>query len=70
MTICDNCIHDTVCGEEGHQEAALKHCAYCKAVVLQTWIEDEKGFYCCPICTHMEGKRRKFCSQCGSQFML
>ena len=26
-TICDNCIHDDVCGMEGHLEPALKFCA-------------------------------------------
>lgn len=25
-TICDNCIHDEVCGMEGHLEPALKFC--------------------------------------------
>ena len=25
-TICDNCIHDDVCGMEGHLEPALKYC--------------------------------------------
>ena len=25
-TICNNCIHDDVCGMEGHLEPALKYC--------------------------------------------
>ena len=25
-TMCDNCIHDDVCGMEGHLEPALKFC--------------------------------------------
>ena len=28
MTICDNCIHDCVCGEEGHLDEALTFCAH------------------------------------------
>ena len=27
MTICDNCIHDEVCGLEGHLDEALTFCA-------------------------------------------
>lgn len=27
-TLCDNCIHDTVCGEEGHLDPAMTFCAY------------------------------------------
>lgn len=25
--ICENCIHDTVCGEEGHLDPAMTFCA-------------------------------------------
>ena len=28
MTICDNCIHDDVCGLEGHLDEALTFCAH------------------------------------------
>ena len=27
MTICDNCIHDDVCGIEGHLDEAMIFCA-------------------------------------------
>lgn len=27
MTICDNCIHDNVCGLEGHLDEAMTFCA-------------------------------------------
>ena len=27
MTICDNCIHDDVCGKEGHLDEAMIFCA-------------------------------------------
>jgi hypothetical protein len=27
-SICDNCIHDKVCGEKGHRNPAMKVCAH------------------------------------------
>lgn len=27
-TICDNCIHDEICGLEGHLEPAMTYCAW------------------------------------------
>ena len=33
-TICDDCIHDVVCGDEGHLDPALIRCAEKKPVSL------------------------------------
>ena len=41
MTICDNCIHDYVCGKEGHLDEALIFCA--DAQPVDRWISvDER----------------------------
>lgn len=32
------------------------------------WIEDVPGLYRCPYCGHTEGKRRKYCCDCGVEF--
>jgi hypothetical protein len=26
--ICDDCIHDDVCGEEGHRDGGMTHCRH------------------------------------------
>jgi hypothetical protein len=49
MTICDNCIHDDVCGKEGHLDEAMIFCA--DAQPVKRWISvddrlpEEIGYY-------------------------
>ena len=38
MTICDNCIHDNVCGLEGHLEEAMTFCVHRVSDVTQQYI--------------------------------
>ena len=38
MTICDNCIHDDVCGIEGHLDEAMIFCANKVSDVTQHYI--------------------------------
>ena len=60
MAICDNCIHDEVCGLEGHLDEALTFCAN-KVVDVQPvkrgrWEEREgyggwgDTYYRCSVC--------------------
>ena len=73
MAICDNCIHDEVCGLEGHLDEALTFCANKVADVqpvkrelvkivdsdfmTQGYLIIEK-FYSCPRCGETFGNVR------------
>ena len=73
MAICDNCIHDEVCGLEGHLDEALTFCANKVADVqpvkrelvkivdsdfmTQGYLTIEK-FYSCPRCGETFGNVR------------
>lgn len=62
-TICDNCIHDGVCGLEGHLDEALTFCANKSTGVLVKrgkWIDDDtqpkiigiNATQICSVCRH------------------
>lgn len=60
MTICDNCIHDDVCGIEGHLDEAMIFCADVQPVIHAHWIcGEEKGF--------RTYNPLWYCSNCGGQ---
>ena len=67
--LCENCLHKDVCGDEGYYNEALVTCASYIANNC-VWIEDAPGIYRCPNCGHTEGKKRNFCCDCGSKFMV
>lgn len=52
--ICDNCIHDSVCGLEGHLDDALTFCAdkvtNAQPIRRGRWIEDDNCFHHCSEC--------------------
>ena len=60
-TICDNCIHDDVCGLEGHLEPALKYCGWKSEKRPQgEWVicnQDIDGIHKieCPFCKYAKG---------------
>ena len=54
MTICDNCIHDCVCGCEGHLDEAMTFCA--DRVATPAYNEAVKELWNC---------RNELCLRCG-----
>lgn len=60
-TICDNCIHDEVCGLEGHLEPAMTYCDWKEEKRLKgEWIicnQDLEGIHKiqCPFCNYYKG---------------
>lgn len=53
MTICDNCIHDNVCGLEGHLDEAMTFCADVQPVRRGRWIHfNDDGIIFCSECKH------------------
>ena len=67
--LCENCLHKEVCNDEGYYNDALVKCAD-HITTNCSWIEDAPGIYRCPICGHTEGKKRNFCCDCGSKFIV
>ena len=66
--LCDDCIHNEVCGEEGNHDPALVTCAEFKSGMLLKWVKDSTGKYICPNCNHVEFKPKRFCADCGRPF--
>ena len=77
MTICDNCIHDDVCGKEGHLDEAMIFCADkvsdVQPVKRGRWMWDEKptfgnpyGSYICSECGEMSVFKENYCCGCGA----
>ena len=73
MTICDNCIHNEVCGQEGHLEEALTFCINRKTadsfVKQAKWEICSDGYY--PYCSECKtepesGKMTDYCPHCGA----
>ena len=77
MAICDNCIHDDVCGLEGHLDEALTFCANKVADVQPVkcgrWRFTEKlilgnpyGSYKCSECMYHVPHEDNYCPNCGA----
>lgn len=78
MAICDNCIHDEVCGLEGHLDEALTFCANKVADVQPVkrgrWVFTEKlilgnpyGSYKCSECMYHVPHEDNYCPNCGAK---
>ena len=75
-TICDNCIHDEVCGLEGHLDEALTFCAN-KAADVKPVIRAKWDGYVCQNCNvsadyfisgneYYFDEKPHFCPNCGA----
>ena len=67
--LCDDCIHNEVCGEEGNHDPALVTCAEFKSGIMLKWEEAASGSYICPSCSYISDKPTKFCADCGAPFI-
>lgn len=78
-TICDNCIHDEVCGLEGHLEPALKYCGWKEEIRPKgKWKKIGEEYYneCnhnvikCSLCGYVKDTAHEvfphFCEDCGA----
>ena len=68
--ICDNCIHDGVCGLEGHLDEALTFCAD-KVTDVQPirrgrWVAQLNGQVICSYCGKEQTFSSDFCKHCGA----
>lgn len=79
-TICDNCIHDEICGLEGHLEPALKYCGWKEKRPTGHWIitnrkyelKDKENtfvgtYHKCSECGFDEARGGNFCLNCGAK---
>lgn len=63
MAICDNCIHDEVCGLEGHLDEALTFCAN-KAADVQPV---KRGHWICEFYNDVFDVYQADCSVCQKE---
>lgn len=72
MTVCDNCIHDEVCGIEGHLDEALIFCdnkaADVQPVRCGKWINDGDCLICscCKTAYNSWFTGSNYCAECGA----
>lgn len=81
MTICDNCIHDNVCGLEGHLDEAMTFCADVQPARQGTWEEERyDDLLHCYIATCSEcgyestdkyiiSESHRYCEYCGARML-
>lgn len=84
MAICDNCIHDEVCGLEGHLDEALTFCANkvtdVQPVKRGRWDFQGYQLFKCTNCTKIYTQEQledigenwtfpNFCPNCGAKMI-
>lgn len=74
MIICDGCIHDAVCGCEGHREEAMSFCVY-KEDSLTTLLQKKMPnsmiqIFECSKCHGTNTFYVNYCAWCGRKVPL
>lgn len=76
MSICEKCIHNTVCGAEDED---MMQCMFflkedeTKPVVRAHWIykpletDGDLWLYHCSACANLSARPRAYCAECGAK---
>ena len=69
MTLCDGCIHDKICGCEGHRDEGMTFCAHKEDTYTRFLIKKPKDcmlpVYLCEKCKGINPSLTPYCAWCG-----